>query len=571
MARILLVEPDYQNKYPPIGLMKLSTFHKERGDYVEFYKGEAPYIKISKFDRIYISTLFTFYYDISVKCIRHYKKFIDPNNIFVGGIAATLLTSDFEKDTGINQIIRGQLVDSRILNYKERINIDQLSLDYDILDDINYKYPSGDNYFVYTTRGCKRGCEFCAVRILEPNYETTNNILNQVNRVDAIYGKKRNLLIMDNNILYSDKLDEIINDIRLLGFNGKSEYYHPNPFVIMMNKIRRRKKYKLSYTKQIDEIIFYINSFASRIKHYDKRYKYYLDIIQGIDCEHDAWSILKKKENEIASFIDRYRSKAKMIRYVDFNQGIDSRLINEKNIELLSSIPIRPFRLAYDNINETRTFINSTKMALKHNIKYFSNYMLFNWEDRPKDLWRRLHIAIKIYNNANKKIEAFSFPMKYAPINARDRKFIGKHWNKKYLSAINIIINVTKGVVVKEIDFFYEAFGTNVNDFLMILNMPDEFIRHRHYFRDNGLLKYWNDLYSDLSLNEKKYLLKILCEAKDNKNIFIKNHPNKISKILALYRINKNQFDKGEKSVSLIKTEIRKINNIPIHTQAALL
>ena len=37
--RVLLVEPNYKNKYPPMGLMKISTYHKILGDEVRFVKG----------------------------------------------------------------------------------------------------------------------------------------------------------------------------------------------------------------------------------------------------------------------------------------------------------------------------------------------------------------------------------------------------------------------------------------------------------------------------------------------------------------------------------------------------
>ncbi len=40
MRNVLLIEPNYKNKYPPIGLMKLATYHKMLGDNVVFYKGE---------------------------------------------------------------------------------------------------------------------------------------------------------------------------------------------------------------------------------------------------------------------------------------------------------------------------------------------------------------------------------------------------------------------------------------------------------------------------------------------------------------------------------------------------
>ena len=38
---ILLIEPGYNNKYPPIGLMKIATYHRLLGDKVVFYKGDV--------------------------------------------------------------------------------------------------------------------------------------------------------------------------------------------------------------------------------------------------------------------------------------------------------------------------------------------------------------------------------------------------------------------------------------------------------------------------------------------------------------------------------------------------
>ena len=91
MERILLVEPNYNNKYPSIGLMKIAMYHKMRGDYVEFYKGTAPFQTIAKMDRIHITSIFTFFFDITVETVLHYVKYIDKSKIYIGGIAVTLM------------------------------------------------------------------------------------------------------------------------------------------------------------------------------------------------------------------------------------------------------------------------------------------------------------------------------------------------------------------------------------------------------------------------------------------------------------------------------------------------
>jgi hypothetical protein len=43
---ILLIEPNYKNKYPPIGLMKIATYHRNLGDKVTFFKGNLKSLVI---------------------------------------------------------------------------------------------------------------------------------------------------------------------------------------------------------------------------------------------------------------------------------------------------------------------------------------------------------------------------------------------------------------------------------------------------------------------------------------------------------------------------------------------
>jgi len=551
MSRILLVEPNYKNKYPPIGLMKIATYHRNRGDIVEFYKGEAPYTQIVKSDRVYITSMFTFQFDITVKTIQHYMKYKHLNSVYIGGIAVTLLTEKFIAQTGATKVLTGLLTDSSVLGYGDSVNIDELPLDYDILDDVSYVYPAGDNYFIHTTRGCPRGCEFCAVRILEPNFKTTNHILNQVRQIDEKYWPKRNLLIMDNNILCSPKLAEIVDDIVALGFDKTPNYSRPNQFKLLMDKIERRIVYQVDYYMLITKTIDLLHEFSKRISRYENVAKQYSDVYRQIVEATDKLSLLREYREYLTDIFDKYSSKTKMTRYVDFNQGIDARLINPTTIAQLSKLPIRPFRLAFDSIDDADIFKNATQLAIDSGLNHFSNYMLYNWTDEPKDLWKRINIAISLYNQAE-GLDGFSFPMKFAPIDETNRCFVGKHWNKKYLRAVNVIINVTKGVVAKERDFFEEAFGKNENEFLEILAMPDEFIRFRHFFRDNGLLSMWQEAYRKLTKSEKDELLHILSDMIDNPSILKQVHSTNVKRILDYYFIHKSQIDKEPDSITKI-------------------
>ena len=183
-----------------------------------------------------------------------------------------------------------------------------------------------------------------------------------------------------------------------------------------------------------------------------------------------------------------------------------------------------------------------------------SNYILYNYKDSPDDFYERLEINIKL-NEAFKKSRIktiiYSFPMRYIPLNSKNRNKVDTgniYWNKRYLRAMQVILNVTKGPVMPGAEFFYQAYGENAEEFKMILAMPDSFIRNRlvdnwrekktKRSRQMPYVNQWIDAYKKLNKSEKEELINIL--STDNKLKIIEEHKkysNKSLKKLLKYHI----------------------------------
>ncbi len=507
--KVLLVEPGYKNKYPPMGLMKISTYHRNRGDIVRFYKGCMSEREILEFgpDRVYITSLFTFYYDKVIKTLQYYQKYIDDDNIYLGGIMVTILYDRVAQDTGIHNLMAGLLEDSGILGLNDHVNIDQLPLDYDILDQIEYEYPANGNYFAYTTRGCPNKCSFCAVPILEPQFHMTNNIKRQVQEVNLKYGEKRNLLLLDNNIfnLTVQELQDVVADMQEVGFTKQPTYIKENAFDIFV----RKAETPFLHERIVDSAVEYLISLKRRIRN-EKQKQEYEYILKLLDCSKDKKYFMKTHKNWIRIYINKYKNKTKLKRYVDFNQGLEAARMTPEKMKILAQLPLRPVRIAFDHYNQRAVTIykRAVRTASECGVKEFSNYMLYNFNDKPEDLWYRIKINIDLAKELG--INMFSFPMKYMPITETDRSHIGEHWNKKYLQSIPAILLVTKGVVADGEEFFERAFGRNVEEFYEILAMPKDFIIYRQYYEEKGYTQIWRAYYNELSEDEKNMLIQIL-------------------------------------------------------------
>lgn len=551
--RVLLVEPKYKNKYPPMGLMKISTYHKMLGDEVRFVKGINPNIDTEVWDRIYVTTLFTFDFAISVETIKHYLRLVDDTDaLYVGGIMASLMPEKIIEATGIDRshILTGLFTDTSVVGDDNDINVDQLPLDYDILEDIDYKYPAGDNYFAYTTRGCPNHCSFCAVPILEPEFHVTNNIIEQIQTIDQKYGPKRHLLLLDNNVLNTPNLKALVDDLCKAGFGRGAKYVDPGVYNIVM--MRYHNGDRASFLDK--KMMAYLESLKERIKSSEMLEKYLQIVIGAEDAENYAEYMLDH-EAELSPIIEKYRNKTPKARYLDFNQGIDGRKINDENMEQLARLSIRPLRIAFDDIKLKDTYCAAVRTACKYGIKEISNYILFNYKDKPEDLYERLRINIEL--NRDLGIQIFSFPMKYSPIDRTDRDYIGDNWTKKSIRAISAILQVTKGVVAAGSDFFYKAFGSSLDEYFELLAMPRELIMFRSYYEKNGITAQWKKLYHELNDDQKQELMELVSHTvSELKKITC---PEQFSSILPYYQIKYNgkidQFSDGAVQLSLLNED----------------
>ena len=194
-------------------------------------------------------------------------------------------------------------------------------------------------------------------------------------------------------------------------------------------------------------------------------------------------------------------------------------------------------RIAFDHIEQREIYERAIRLAAKYGIHDLSNYLLYNFLDTPADFYNRLKINIDLCEELD--VAIYSFPMKYCPIDDpkyfSNRDYIGQHWNKKFIRAIQAIINSTKGKVGRGREFFEKAFGKNLDEFRELLYMPEPFIIYRLRYEDN-LTETWREKFSALKADEKTLAEKIIEQNKfSDKNIV--DAPQKIRELLEFYRI----------------------------------
>lgn len=206
--KIGLIDVDNRERlhdcFPNIVLMKISAYHKTKGDSVEWYDALFG----GHYDKVYMSKVFSFSPD--------YEYFIDADEIIKGGSGYSIKLVDGK-----------EIYDKSIENNLPR-EIEHMMPDYSLYfnDDVDID-SSGkltklgiqhrETAYGFMSRGCPRGCDFCHVKSKEGLVSV------KVADLDEFWNGQKKIELLDPNTLackeWKDILTQLIESRAKVNFN----------------------------------------------------------------------------------------------------------------------------------------------------------------------------------------------------------------------------------------------------------------------------------------------------------------------------------------------------------------
>jgi len=285
--KILLIDADSHNGFPNLALMKLSNYHKSKGDQVFLNSNCDP-------DIVYISCVF----DWNRSQVLGIKTLYPETKVHVGGSGVSLLS---------------QLPE----------NVEHLKPDYSLYD---YDFSVG-----FTSRGCIRKCPFCIVPEKE-GYIRNNALITEF--LDESHDK---VVLLDNNFLASPRWKQnlkfiIKNDLKVNFNQGLDIRLITEENANLLSQVRSMdfdfKDYRyyfawdlLNYEEQ------FFKGLAILEKYGISQRKIMVYVLIGFNTteEEDIYRIEKLKQRGVLPYVMTYNNRKDQQYFTDFERWVNRR------------------------------------------------------------------------------------------------------------------------------------------------------------------------------------------------------------------------------------------------------
>lgn len=149
--------------------------------------------------------------------------------------------------------------------------------------------------------------------------------------------------------------------------------------------------------------------------------------------ELDTWSVrpIVCDNNLLAcsqAHFDRAIDRLKQLSGIDFNQGLDARLMSKHHADRLAELDCM-VRLAFDSVNYESSFMKAYELLREAGFpkKRIRTYVLVGFDDTPDDALYRLQTVTSLGIDPN--------PMRYNPLDTLTRdSYVKKPWTDSELT-----------------------------------------------------------------------------------------------------------------------------------------
>ena len=303
-----LYDVDSHN-YPNLALMKISAWHKAKGDNVEFI------LPLKHYDKVYVSKVFGNEYSTMQNfCLQ-------ADEIIFGGTGFAIT------------IENGKEIYHKNLDVNLPYEIEHIYPDYNL-----YPELTKDTAFGFLTRGCPNNCEFCIVSQKEGRQAI------KIANLSEFWNGQKNIELLDPNLhACNDKkelLQQLIDSKAYVNFNqGLDARFITKEIAEQLKQVKKKRvHFAFDYMKNEQAILQGLKIYKDIVGGEDIKRIVYILTNFNTTIEQDLYRVQKVRELGYLPDVRVYRKNTAPQITKDLQRWCNNRLIY-RSCEFMDYVP----------------------------------------------------------------------------------------------------------------------------------------------------------------------------------------------------------------------------------------